>query len=93
MSELERFLHDEALALPVLVKAGLAHVQFETIHPFLDGNGQRLQPQAGPRESVEPGRILAVRQHLGNARAAVPTQTSSGACSARSPRSAISPAT
>ena len=39
MSELEVFLHD-AEGLPVLIKAGLAHVQFETIHPFLDGNGR-----------------------------------------------------
>ncbi len=36
----ERFLHDEGQPMPVLVKAGLAHVQFETIHPFLDGNGR-----------------------------------------------------
>lgn len=39
MAELERFLHAED-HLPVLVRAGLAHVQFETIHPFLDGNGR-----------------------------------------------------
>ncbi|KAF0653683.1 hypothetical protein L107_08833 [Cyanobium sp. Copco_Reservoir_LC18] len=38
MAELERFLHAED-DLPLLVKAALAHVQFETIHPFLDGNG------------------------------------------------------
>ena len=36
----ERFLHDEASPTPVLLKASLAHVQFETIHPFLDGNGR-----------------------------------------------------
>lgn len=40
MSELERFLNDDEDGLPTLVKAGLAHVQFETIHPFLDGNGR-----------------------------------------------------
>ena len=36
----EHFLHDEKHKLPVLVEAGLIHVQFETIHPFLDGNGR-----------------------------------------------------
>ncbi len=36
----ERFIHDDEAQLPALVKAGLLHVQFETIHPFLDGNGR-----------------------------------------------------
>ena len=40
MAELERFLHAEDDGLPVLVRTALAHVQFETIHPFLDGNGR-----------------------------------------------------
>lgn len=40
LKHLERFLHDQPEATPPLVKAGLAHVQFETIHPFLDGNGR-----------------------------------------------------
>jgi Fic family protein len=36
----EKFLHDDNESLPLLVKLGLIHVQFETIHPFLDGNGR-----------------------------------------------------
>jgi Fic family protein len=40
MGDLERFLHEDTPPVPVLVRAGLAHVQFETIHPFLDGNGR-----------------------------------------------------
>ncbi|HQP95789.1 MAG TPA: Fic family protein, partial [Myxococcota bacterium] len=40
MNKLELFLHDQPEPTPVLLKAALAHVQFETIHPFLDGNGR-----------------------------------------------------
>ena len=40
MGSLEKFLHDEPVKTRALVKAALAHVQFETIHPFLDGNGR-----------------------------------------------------
>ena len=40
MTAFERFLHAEEDGLSVLLRAGLAHVQFETIHPFLDGNGR-----------------------------------------------------
>ena len=39
LGELEQYLHAED-ALPPLVRAGLAHVQFETVHPYLDGNGR-----------------------------------------------------
>ena len=40
MGDLERFLHAEDDGLPWLVRAALAHIQFETIHPFHDGNGR-----------------------------------------------------
>jgi cell filamentation protein, protein adenylyltransferase len=40
LDRFEHFLHDEKHKLPVLVEAGLIHAQFETIHPFLDGNGR-----------------------------------------------------
>jgi Fic family protein len=40
LGELEAFMHEDVSGLPPLVKAGLLHVQFETIHPFLDGNGR-----------------------------------------------------
>ncbi len=40
MGDLERFLHARNDGLPTLVRIGLAHAQFETIHPFLDGNGR-----------------------------------------------------
>lgn len=40
MGKLELFLHNQPEKTSVLVKAALAHVQFETIHPFLDGNGR-----------------------------------------------------
>lgn len=41
LDNLERFLHDTN-SLPVLIHCGLAHAQFETIHPFLDGIGQKI---------------------------------------------------
>ncbi len=40
LDSFEKFLHDETQTLPLLVQLGLIHVQFETIHPFLDGNGR-----------------------------------------------------
>ena len=40
MGDLERFLHARDDGLPTLIRIGLAHAQFETIHPFLDGNGR-----------------------------------------------------
>jgi len=40
LDQFERFIHEDASRLPPLIKAGLLHVQFETLHPFLDGNGR-----------------------------------------------------
>lgn len=40
LGQLETFLHDQRTHVPLLIRCGLAHAQFETIHPFLDGNGR-----------------------------------------------------
>ena len=40
LAQLERYIHDDADKLPPLVRVALVHAQFETIHPFVDGNGR-----------------------------------------------------
>jgi Fic family protein len=40
MGQLETFIHQKGASLPLLIRAGLVHAQFESIHPFLDGNGR-----------------------------------------------------
>ena len=60
MGDLEKYIHEKSKPLPLLIRAALAHVQFETIHPFLDGNGRlgrllitlMLQAEGALREPV-----------------------------------------
>jgi Fic family protein len=63
MADLERYVHEELPALPDLVRAAIAHYQFETIHPFRDGNGRigrLLVTLLLVRDGVLPGPLLPI---------------------------------
>jgi mRNA-degrading endonuclease toxin of MazEF toxin-antitoxin module len=58
MPALEKLLHDDPEPTPILAKAALAHVQSETIHPFLGGNGPVGRLLIEPGEGAVPQRLV-----------------------------------
>jgi Fic family protein len=63
MADLERFLNDRVHPVPDLIKIGIGHYQFETIHPFLDGNG-RIGRLMIPLYLVERGLLVKPSLYL-----------------------------
>jgi Fic family protein len=88
MSDLEKFLHDDPAPTPILIKAALAHAQFETIHPFLDGNGRvgrLLITLLLCSEKVLQRPLLYLSPYFNST--ATPTTTTCSECARREPGS------